>query len=118
MTPPGVAAERFVYALLLGAALGIGYGLLHPPGRRKWLGDLIFVLLALWAWADLAFRACRGDVRMADLGGLAAGAAGSIALFGSIFASFWSIMAVPVKKISDFAKKIVCICGKMGYNED
>ena len=89
MTPPGAAAERFAAALMLGAALGMMYGLVHPPARRKWPGDLCFVLLALGIWAELAFRVCRGDMRLAYLAGLAAGTWGTFALFRPIFALVW-----------------------------
>ena len=105
MTTPGVAAGRFAAALAMGAGLGIVYAFLRPLGRRRWPGDLCFVLCALWIWAQLAFRVCRGDMRLAYLPGLAAGALAAIALFGSIFASFWSIIAVPAKKISEITKK-------------
>ena len=117
MTPPELAAQRFGAAVMLGAALGIGYCFLHPPCPRRWPGDLCFMILALRIWAELAFRICRGDMRPAYLGGLAAGAWATIALFGSIIARFWNILAIPAKKISKITKKIVCIWRKMGYNK-
>ena len=72
MTPPAVAAGRFGAALMLGAGLGIVYAFVRPLGRRRWPGDLLTVLCALWAWAVLAFRVCRGDMRGAYLPALAA----------------------------------------------
>ena len=105
MTPPGVAAGRFAAALALGIGLGIVYAFLRPLGRRRWPWDLCFTVCALWVWAELSFRICRGDIRMAELLGLAAGVMASIALFGTIFTRFWKIMAIPAKKISEIAKK-------------
>ena len=107
MTPPELAAGRFCAAVALGAAMGLGYGFLHPPGRRKWPGDLAFVALALLCWAELAFRVCRGDIRIAYLPGLGAGAWGTIVLFRPVFAWFWKIMAIPEKKISEITKKLL-----------
>ena len=67
MTPPQVAAGRFLSALILGMGLGIVYAFLRPLGRKRWPGDLVFVLCALWIWTELTFRICRGDVRMANM---------------------------------------------------
>ena len=106
MMPPGVAAGRFGAALLLGAGLGLCYAFLRPPGRRRWPGDLCFLLCALWAWVQLAFRICRGDMRGPYLLGLAAGAWVANLLFRPLFADFWKIMAIPAKKILIFRKKV------------
>ena len=62
MTAPGIAAERFGTACLIGAGLGLVYGFLRPL-RPKFtaLSDLVFLLALLWGWLYLAFGICRGN---------------------------------------------------------
>ena len=66
MTTPALAALRFCYALLTGAALGAVYGFLRPL-RPKWTtwADTLFVLTALYGWLFLHFQLCGADVRIA-----------------------------------------------------
>ena len=111
MTPPGTAAGRFGAAVALGLALGLVYSFLRPL-RRRWLGDLVFLLCALWSWTLLAFGVCRGDLRGAYCMGLAAGAWVTHDSFCPLFYGFWKITAIPAKKISDFAKN----CLHLGKN--
>ena len=64
---PGEAARRLVWALALGAGLGLYYEFLAPLGkRRRVLGDVSFLLGAVWAWVYLGFGVCGGDIRMGD----------------------------------------------------
>ena len=63
MTPPTLAALRFGYGLLTGAAAGFLYGFLRPLGRRhRNLADFLFVCAAFYLWLLLSFRLCRGDI--------------------------------------------------------
>ena len=122
---PQVAARRLAIALLLGAALGIFYGFLRPLGRRVVLRDSLF--LARWslAWLELGFGICAGDLRLGYLVAMAAGAAGWERLFGRaldpIFSIFWKfirataqLLALPMKKISHFAKILFASGEKWG----
>ena len=105
MTPPGIAAGRFAGAFALGLALGIVHAFLAPLGRkRRWPGDLIFLLCALWAWLYLAFGLCRGDPRGAYLPALWLGAWAANELFRGFFHRFWKILAFPAKKILKITK--------------
>ena len=105
MTPPAAAAGQFAGACLLGMGLGLLYGFLRPLRRRRQTpADLLFLLAAGWCWLYLGFGVCRGAVRPAHTFGLAAGAAALELTLGQllrpIFAIFWNILLVPVKKIS------------------
>ena len=106
MIPPGAALGYFGAALALGAGLGLVYSFLQPL-KRRWLADQIFVVCAGWAWLVLAFRVCRGDLRGAYLLGMAVGVWETKSLFRPFFSGFWNIMALPAKKISEIAKKLV-----------
>jgi hypothetical protein len=75
MTAPAQAALQFAQGLGLGLCLGFLYGFLRPL-RRHWaaLGDLIFIVAAFWAWLQLSFGICRGDIRLGITASLALGA--------------------------------------------
>lgn len=98
MISPVVAAQRFGIACLLGAVLGLVYGLLRPlRPRLTWLADLIFVIAAFRAWLELSFAVCRGDIRLAYTAGLFLGCvlwestAGK--LLRPVFGNFWALVA-------------------------
>lgn len=75
MSPPGEAAVRFAWALALGLDLGVLLDLLVPlrPGH-KGLTDLALAAAVFWAWLELSFRVCRGDIRLVYHLGMALGA--------------------------------------------
>ena len=74
MTAPGIAARRFLISCLLGLGLGFVYGFLRPFRRRfPKLGDTLFLVAAGWAWLQLSFRVCQGDLRIGYCFGLLAG---------------------------------------------
>lgn len=60
MIAPAVAGQRFLWACLLGAALGLFYDFLRFL-RPRWLGDLLFSGGLLWASVYLAFGVCGGE---------------------------------------------------------
>ena len=65
MTVPAVAAQRILWALAVGAFLGLCYDFLRPLRRRHHApADAVFVLAALLAWIWYNFKICRGDIRM------------------------------------------------------
>lgn len=76
MIPPQEAARRLLWAVAIGAALGLCYELLRPLRRRgNAVGDLIFVVAALYGWVCLSFGICAGDVRFAGTVAMGIGAA-------------------------------------------
>ena len=71
---PAQSLRHFGIACLLGVGLGILYGFLRPlRGRLTPLADLVFVVAAFWAWLQLCFGVCRGDIRLGCCMGLPAG---------------------------------------------
>ena len=74
MTPPEVAAARIWAGLLLGLQLGIIWDLLKPLGRRHpHLCDLLFLPALSWAWLELGFGVCGGDLRLGYTAALGVG---------------------------------------------
>lgn len=66
MIPPQIAARRFLYALLVGAVLGMLYGFLRPlRSKRTTFSDSVFLLCTLYGWLFLHFGLCGADVRIA-----------------------------------------------------
>ncbi len=64
MTTPAEAAARVGLSLLWGAGLGLYYGFLRPlRPRHTTLSDLLFLPALLWAWLQVCFGICRGDIR-------------------------------------------------------
>lgn len=131
--PPEQAALRFGIACLLGAALGLFYGFLRPLRRRRVaLWDGVFILGAFWAWIFLSFGVCGGDLRLGYTAGLFGGCLVFDLTVGRwlrpVFFGVWGILfrliqgvihpvCLVLKKFFHFAKKIICIWAKMGYNK-
>ena len=113
---PAAAAHRLLCSVLLGAALGVYYDFLQPPGKKhRHLMDLVFSLGAVWVWLYHSFAVCRGDIRLICLLGMGAGlivweiTAGKWLqsvwdLFWTVFARLWDFVWFPWKKFLDFAK--------------
>ena len=71
MTTPALAAGRFGIACLLGGMLGVLYSFLRPlRPKGTTLADGIFLLALFYAWLQLGFRVCQGDLRMGYTAGL------------------------------------------------
>ena len=117
MTSPALALYRFAGAWLLGCGLGLWYEFLRPL-RPRFTGasDLLFLAAAFWAWLQLGFGICQGDLRLAYNAGLALGCifTGSAArpFLGPHFSVFWKFWAAgywyirsKMKKITVFSKK-------------
>ena len=65
MTSPAVTAARVVAGMGLGLALGVLWDLLKPLSRRHpHLSDLLFLPALIWAWLELGFGICGGDLRL------------------------------------------------------
>ena len=65
MNVPAVAAQRVLWALAVGAFLGLCYDFLRPLRRRRHApADTLFVLAALYAWIWYSFKICGGDIRL------------------------------------------------------
>ena len=97
MIAPAEAFRRFVLACLLGVGLGLVYGFLRPARKKhRHLADLLFVLAAFWAWLQLSFGICGGDLRFGYTAGLAAGAVVWELTFGfalrPVFSYIWKIL--------------------------
>ena len=113
---PATAAYRLTLSVLLGAALGLGYGFLRPLRRRRcWMADTLFLLAVFWTWVYYGFGICGGDLRLGYLVGMALGGAVWEGAFGPaltpVFAGFWKgirrlsgLMILPAKKILQLAK--------------
>ena len=109
MTPPSLAASRFLWGLAIGAILGLLYGWLRPPRRKHpHLSDLLFMAAAFYGWLLLNFGICKGDLRPVYSLALAAGILLEewtlgrllrpvIAGFWKIVAGFFSIILLPGK---------------------
>lgn len=75
MIPPAEAFRRFGLGFLLGAGLGLLYGFLRPARQKHpHIADLFFVIAAFWAWLQLSFGICKGDIRLGSTSGLLLGA--------------------------------------------
>ena len=74
MTPPALAAWRFGVACLYGIGLGGVYGFLRPVRPRSF-ADALFVAAMFYAWLQLSFAICRGDIRLGYTAGLFVGMA-------------------------------------------
>ena len=92
MTPPALAAWRFGMACLYGAALGGVYGFLRPVRPRS-LADALFVAAMFYAWLQLSFAICRGDIRLGYTAGLFVGMGAWELTLGKwlrpVFSGFW-----------------------------
>ena len=74
MTAVAVSAGQFAAAWLMGMGLGAVYELLRPLRPRLTLfSDVVFVGVMLYAWVQLSFGICGGDIRMAQTAGLLLG---------------------------------------------
>ena len=103
---------------MLGAVLGAWYGFLRPlRPKRTALSDSLFVLRSVWAFLQLCFGICQGDIRLGYTAGLAVGGIcfdKSIGLllrpvfygFWKLFGKFWQVLTLPMKKFFEIAKKL------------
>ena len=130
MTVPAVAAQRFLWGLLLGVQLGLFYEFLRPLRRRHHApADLLFVGFGFWVWVWYSFQICHGDIRLGASAALLLGAILTVCLTGrllqKLFFPFWSgIFHIfsqftrPVKKIFQkiriFIKKVFASGKKRG----
>lgn len=107
---PGVALTRFVWSVMFGMVLGLGFDFVRPI-RPRFVGDLLFLALLGWVWLQLTFGICLGDLRLGYLFGLGTGAIlwglGPGRLTSSIFRHFWRLLALPFKKFFEIFKKIL-----------
>lgn len=133
MTTPIVAAQRFLAALALGAALGLCYGVLAPLRRRHpHISDLLFLPVMGAVWLYLGFGVCKGDLRFGYWAGLCIGAilwhstAGRLLspLIFRLWNAFYRILTFPLvllKKIftktAQFAKILFASGKKSGTIE-
>lgn len=135
MISPQAAAQRLLWSLAIGAALGLLYGSLRPL-RPKWTAicDLIFVIGVFLGWLYVAFAVCGGDMRFALLLAMAAGGVlfdmtvgrllrpvfrGFWGLLGKIWGILWFPLGKILKKLKNF-RKILLAFGKkwvtIGWN--
>lgn len=107
---PGIALTRFIWSLILGMVLGLGFDFVRPI-RPRFIGDLLFLALLSWMWLQLTFGICAGDLRLGHLFGLGTGAIlwslGPGRLTSSIFRHFWRLLSLAFKKILKKLKKIL-----------
>jgi hypothetical protein len=118
LTPPETAVWRFAAACVLGAVLGAWYGFLRPlRPKMTALSDSLFVLGSIWAFLQLGFGVCQGDIRLGYTAGLAVGGIcfdKSIGLllrpvfsgFWKLLGGIWQVLTLPLKKFFEIAKKL------------
>lgn len=74
MTPPGLALWRFAVACFYGGLLGVVYSFLRPlRPKRTAFADSLFLLAFFFAWLQLGFQICQGDLRIGYTAGLLIG---------------------------------------------
>ena len=132
MTVPGDAGLRVIWALAVGAFLGLCYDFLRPlRHRHNAPADAAFAVVALMAWVWYSFRICLGDIRLGGTATLGLGmvlwmGTGSM-VFRKVFYWFWlaifriiSVFFLPFakffKKSRVFMKKVFASGKKRGYN--
>lgn len=98
MNAPALVARRFLLAVAWGGAAGGVYGFLRQPRQRHpYLCDLIFTVFLFWAWLQVSFAVCRGDIRLSYTAGLFAGVLLEEATLGRVFQpvfrGFWKALA-------------------------
>jgi hypothetical protein len=116
MNGPAEDARRFLLGCLLGAGLGLVYGFLRPPRKKHpHLSDLCFSVAAVWAWLQLSFGVCDGDLRLWYTAGLGLGAVAWEVTFGRllrpVFSLFWEILG---KALGFFVLPLKFILKKSG----
>ena len=94
MTAPAIAAQRFLWGLLLGAQLALVYEFLRPLRRRHHAPmDLVFVGFGFWVWIWYSFQICAGDIRLGATAALILGTVFTDFLTGrllrKLFFPFW-----------------------------
>ncbi len=111
MTPPQIAAERYLWGVALGLIPGLLYGFLRPLGRRRRaLADVSFLIGAFPVWLYFSFAVCQGDLHLGYLSSLFLGGilfdctAGR--LFCLIWEGFWNLAGAFWGKWRKFFKKI------------
>ena len=118
MTPPSLALERLIRAVVLGLPLGLYYSFLRPLRRgRCILADLLLLPVCFWVWLIHSFAICQGDLRLGYFvpyfGGCLLWEATLGRWLRPLFFTFWmttgwffTILLWPLKKFFHFAKRI------------
>jgi hypothetical protein len=115
MIGPETAARWLLWALGIGAILGLFYGFLRPaPFRLRHFWDLLFVLAAFYGWLYLGFGICGGDLRFGCTAALAVGGIlfdNTVGrLLRPVFCGFWGVIGKTFrllrKCIKYFFKKV------------
>lgn len=94
MTAPSTELRRFLFACAIGALSGLWYGALRPLRRaHPYAADLLFSAALIYAWLQLSFALCDGDLRLGYTAGLFLGCILEEATLGfllrPVFAAIW-----------------------------
>lgn len=74
MITPAEALQRWLIAFAFGCGLGVYYGFLRPlRPRHTHLSDFLFLIGAFWAWLQVSFGVCQGDIRLSESVGMLCG---------------------------------------------
>ena len=98
MITPEIALQRWLIAFVFGCGLGIYYGFLRPlRPRHTHLSDFLFLIGAFWAWLQVGFAVCKGDIRLSEsVGMLCGGICWEMTigrLLRPLFYKFWRFVA-------------------------
>ncbi len=88
MITPAQAAWQLLRSALVGIPLGVWYGFWQPV-RRRWVADLFFCPALVWAWLQVGFGICGGDLRLGYFAALALGAWLGLKLSGKLLSPLW-----------------------------
>ena len=97
---PADSFRHFLIACLLGLGLGVLYGFLRPLRKKHpHISDLLFLPGLFWAWLQLNFGVCLGDLRLGCNMGLAVGILAWELTVGKLLRPFFSLFWKCMEKI-------------------
>ena len=109
MSAPAQVAGLLLRAFGVGLPLGLYYSFLRPL-RRRTLADLLFVPALIYAWLQVGFGICGGDLRLGYFAPMVLGAILAIRLPGRwlapAFRGFWRGLGGIARWIKAFFREI------------
>lgn len=117
MNGVAVSAGQLAAACLAGFGLGAVYALLRPlPKRMQGLADGLFILAFWYAWLQISFGLCAGDIRIIHLAGLLLGILAFRLTLGKLLQSaagrFYRRLGATIRFLIAPVRKILIKTGK------